>query len=321
MTMLEIPHEPTIIMLKMILSSIVQIPIPLKINLYRWMLLNNICYVNEFTRDGVLDKFLQEYELFDDSKSAEVKEFFTIKIYQLVKKTDITQKLSAFQTWTMTSRGILPYREPTEDEVKNPHNWLFSALGQWTSLEISSDRLLRVSTLGGRDPKVFTQGLFLAECPEVDGGRWAHPQIKGDNGWLRRRSFNPTPVENVFQTTLYTSTGVYAAFKPLWRSLRLTPKQRNRGEEEIDSSRYSGWNRGGGPGSSSRSFCARDRLPGLSIPHEIIVIVIVERKPGNWPSPCATSTPRLTPPQLGHKQFVVVALAWGGGRLVSSQHK
>ena len=65
----------------MILLSIVKLPILLKTNLYRWMLLNNICYVNGFTRDGVLDNFLQEYELFNDGKLTEVKEFFTIKIY------------------------------------------------------------------------------------------------------------------------------------------------------------------------------------------------------------------------------------------------
>ena len=43
-------------------------PKPLKTDLHRWMISNNVCYANGFRTDGVLDDFLQDYVLFDLTK-------------------------------------------------------------------------------------------------------------------------------------------------------------------------------------------------------------------------------------------------------------
>ena len=49
------------------------LPTPLKTDLHRWMIPNNICHVNGFRTDGVLDDFLKDYELFDQSKLPDIK--------------------------------------------------------------------------------------------------------------------------------------------------------------------------------------------------------------------------------------------------------
>ena len=58
----------------------------MKTDLHRWMILDNVCYANGFRTDGVLDNFLEEYELFDQIKQSDTRDFFIDRLCKLAKK-------------------------------------------------------------------------------------------------------------------------------------------------------------------------------------------------------------------------------------------